>query len=167
MGDATAACMGKLAGKRIAIVAADGFEQSELLEPRQALHNEGAKTEVISLESRAIRGWNHKDWGQTVEVDQTIDDAKPDDYDALLLPGGVMNPDRLRMEPAVVAFVKAFVDAAKPIAAICHAPQLLIETGAVAGRKLTSYPSLKTDLKNAGAMWVNEAVVTDRGLVTS
>jgi len=159
--------MGKLDQKRIAIVATDGFEQSELTEPKRALENEGAKADVISLESRDIRGWKEKDWGDNVKVDATIDDAKPDDYDALLLPGGVMNPDRLRMEPAVVAFVKAFVDAGKPIAAICHGPQTLIETGTLAGRKMTSFKSLRTDMKNAGAMWVDEAVVTDRGLVTS
>ena len=159
--------MGKLDGRRIAIVATDGFEQSELIEPKQALEAEGAKTDVISLEQRDIKGWKEKNWGDNVKVDETIDDAKADDYHALLLPGGVMSPDRLRMEPAIVAFVKTFVDAGKPIAAICHGPQILIETGALAGRKVTSFKSLKTDLKNAGAMWVDEEVVIDRGLVTS
>jgi protease I len=167
MRDAGIYRMGKLDGRRIAIVATDGFEQSELVEPKTALEAEGAKTDVISLESRNIKGWKKKNWGDDVKVDETIDDAKADDYDALLLPGGVMNPDRLRMEPAVVAFVKAFVDAGKPIAAICHGPQILIETGMLAGRKMTSFKSLKTDMKNAGAMWVDEEVVTDRGLVTS
>lgn len=157
----------ELNGKVVAILATDGFEQSELLDPRQALDDAGAETVVVSLEEGEIRAWNEEDWGETVEVDQTLADASPDDFDALVLPGGVMNPDKLRMEPDAVKFVQAFFKAGKPVAAICHGPQLLIEAGVVKGRKMTSYPSLKTDLKNAGAKWVDEEVVVDNGLVTS
>lgn len=157
----------KLRGKRVAVLVADGFEQVELEEPRRALAAEGAETFVVSPEREAVRGWDRTEWGERVRVDVRVADAAPDDYDALLLPGGVMNPDRLRTEEAAVRFVAGFVAAGKPIAAICHAPALLVETGAVRGRRLTSYPSLRTDLRNAGAEWIDEAVVTDQGLVTS
>jgi protease I len=159
--------MGKLDGKKVAILATDGFEQSELIEPRKALMAAGATCEVISLKEGKIKGWKDDDWGQEVDVDRTVTSARPDEFDALVLPGGVKNPDTLRMEPKAVAFVNGFVQAGKPIAAICHGPQTLIETGMVKGRKMTSYAALKTDLKNAGAQWVDQEVVVDRGLVTS
>ena len=156
-----------LHGKKIAILATDGFEQAELLEPRKALDQTGAKTQVVSPKDGKIRGWNHKDWGQEVSVDVPLKSAKPEDYDALLLPGGVMNPDQLRMIPEAVAFVKHFTDAGKPVAAICHGPWTLIEAGAVRGKTITSWPSLKTDLNNAGATWQDKEVIRDGNLVTS
>ncbi len=156
-----------LNGKRIAILATEGFEQSELEKPREALQEAGAHTDVISPESGEIRGWDGDDYGDAVAVDVDLASANADDYDGLLLPGGVMNPDKLRLEPKAVEFVKAFFAAGKPVAAICHAPQLLIEAGVVRGRKLTSYLSIKTDLINAGAKWVDQEVVCDNGLVTS
>lgn len=157
----------KLAGKKIAILATHGFEQSELLQPRQALEQAGAKVEIVSPESGSIRGWNHKQWGDEVKVDRALADAKAGDYDGLLLPGGVMNPDRLRMNPHAVQFVRAFFDGGKPIAAICHGPWLLVEANAVKGLKLTSWPSLQTDIRNAGGEWVDQQCVVDRGVVTS
>jgi protease I len=159
--------MTNLQGKRVAILATIGFEQSELLEPRKALDSAGAKTELISPESGKIRAWNLKDWGTEVPVDVTLKEAKPENYDALMLPGGVMNPDKLRMNGDAVSFVHHFVDQDKPIAAICHGPWTLIEAGGVKGKTMTSWPSLKTDLINAGAKWVDQQVVTDKGLVTS
>ena len=152
---------------RVAILATDGFEQSELIEPRKALKDAGATTVVVSPSADKIRGWNHKEWGNEIPVDVPLKSAKAEDYDALLLPGGVMNPDQLRMRPEAVAFVKHFVDASKPVAAICHGPWTLIEADAVRGHTLTSWPSLKTDLKNAGAKWVDKEVVRDGNLVTS
>jgi protease I len=157
----------KLIGVRVAILATDGFEQSELMEPRKALDEAGARTEVISLKSGEIKGWNHKEWGDTVAVDKTVDSVDAKSYEALLLPGGVMNPDNLRMNAHAVAFVKAFFDAQKPVAAICHGPWTLIEAGAVKGRRLTSWPSLKTDIENAGGTWVDQEAVTDGNLITS
>jgi protease I len=156
-----------LKGVKVAILAADGFEQSELLEPRRALDEAGAKTEVISLKTGNIKGWNHKEWGESVTVDKTVDSIDAENYDALLLPGGVMNPDILRMDAKAVAFVKGFFDAKKPVAAICHGPWTLIEAGAVKGRTLTSWPSLKTDIRNAGGSWVDREAVVDGNLVTS
>ena len=156
-----------LQGKRVAILATDGFEQAELLEPRKALDDAGATTMVVSPKEGKIKGWNHTDWGTEVPVDVSLKSAKAEDFHALLLPGGVMNPDRLRMDPEAVAFVKRFVDTGKPIAAICHGPWTLIEAGAVGRHTLTSWPSLKTDLKNAGAIWVDREVVSDGNLVTS
>ena len=156
-----------LQGKKVAILATDGFEQSELLEPRKALEEAGATTEVVSLAAGKIKGWNEKNWGQEVSVDVPLDSAKPSDYDALLLPGGVMNPDRLRMNQQAVRFVSEIVNAGKPVAAICHGPWTLVETGFLKGRTLTSWPSLKTDIRNAGGEWVDQEVVTDHGLVTS
>jgi protease I len=158
---------GTLQGKKVAILVTDGFEQSELLEPRKALDEAGAKTQVVSPAGKKAKGWNHKDWGDEVPVDVALDSAKADEFDALLLPGGVMNPDQLRMNPKAVEFVKHFTDSGKPVAAICHGPWTLIEAGAVRGRTMTSWPSLKTDLKNAGANWVDKEVVADQGLVTS
>lgn len=156
-----------LRGKRVAILVTDGFEQSELIEPRKALDEAGAKTTVVSPANGKVKGWNHTEWGNEVSVDMPLKSAKPDDFDALLLPGGVMNPDHLRMQPEAVAFVKHFTDAGKPVAAICHGPWTLIEAGAVRGHTMTSWPSLKTDLKNAGANWVDKEVVSDGKLVTS
>lgn len=157
----------RLSGLRVAILATDGFEQSELIEPRKALDDAGAATEVVSPKDGRVRGWNHKQWGREVDVDQPLRSADPKDYDALLLPGGVMNPDALRMDPAAVAFVWHFFEARKPVAAICHGPWTVIEAGAAQGQKMTSWPSLRTDIQNAGAEWVDEEVVVDGKLVTS
>ncbi len=157
----------ELAGRRVAALVTDGFEQVELIEPRRALEEAGAQVEIISPKEGDVRGWDHREWGANVRVDKPVAQARADDYDALLLPGGVMNPDKLRMDKQAVDFVRAFEDAGKPIAAICHAPWTLIEAGAVKGRRMTSYPSLRTDLRNAGADWVDEEVVVDRNLVTS
>jgi protease I len=159
--------MEELKGLRVAVLATNGFEQSELLLPRKALDEAGASTRVVSPEQNRIRGWHAKDWGQQVTVDVALDAANADEFDALLLPGGVMNPDTLRMLPKAVAFVKAFCDAGKPVAAICHGPWTVLEAGAARGRRMTSWPSLKTDLTNAGATWVDEEVVVDGNLVTS
>jgi len=156
-----------LSGKKIAILATNGFEESELFSPREALDEAGAETEIISIEEGEILAWDGDDWGDSVDVDIALADADPEDYDALVLPGGVMNPDKMRTVPEAIEFVEAFFKAGKPVAAICHGPQLLIEAGVVKGRKLTSYPSLKTDLINAGAKWVDQEVVVDNGLVTS
>lgn len=157
----------KLEGLKVAILAADGFEQSELFEPRKALEEAGASVSVVSLESGEIKGWNEKNWGDSVTVDLTVEEANAEDFDALQLPGGVMNPDKLRMNDAAVAFVKSFFAAGKPVAAICHAPWTLVEADVVSGRTVTSWASLRTDLENAGAKWVDEEVVVDNGLVTS
>ena len=157
---------GTLQGKKVAILVTNGFEESELLEPRKALDEAGANTQVVSPAGKKVKGWNHKEWGNEVHVDVALDSARAEEFDALLLPGGVMNPDNLRMDPKAVEFVKRFTDTGKPVAAICHGPWTLIEAGAVRGRTLTSWPSLKTDLKNAGATWDKE-VVSDQGLVTS
>lgn len=156
-----------LKGKTVAILVTDGFEQIELVEPRKALDQAGATTHLVSPEGGKVQGWNEDKPGDKFPVDIELGDADPEDYDALLLPGGVMNPDALRTIPKAVRFVHDFFDAGKPVAAICHGPQLLIEANVVHGRRLTSFPSLKTDLTNAGAIWVDEAVVTDHGLVTS
>jgi protease I len=156
-----------LKGKKIAILATDGFEQAELAEPRKALDAEGASTFVIAPKAGMIKGWNEKDWGDTVKVDKTLNDANPNEYDALVLPGGVMNPDHLRMDAAAVNFVRQFVSSGKTVAAICHGPWTLIEAGAVSGKTITSWPSLKTDLKNAGANWVDQEVALDGQFITS
>ena len=157
----------ELRNKRVAVLVDNGFEQSELMEPRKALQDAGATADVISPQTGKVKGWQHTNWGEEIPVDRKLDEAKPDEYDALLLPGGVMNPDKLRANQAAVRFVKHFVDSGKPIAAICHGPWTLIETGVVRGRKMTSWPSLQSDLRTAGAEWVDQEVVTDRGLVTS
>lgn len=157
----------KLNGKKVAILVADGFEQVELTGPREALDAAGAMTQIVSPKSGEVEGWNHYDKGDKFPVDVELEQANPQDYDALLLPGGVANPDQLRAMPEAVQFVKAFFDAKKPVAAICHGPWTLIEAGVVNGREMTSYNSIKTDLINAGAKWVDEAVVVDNGLVTS
>jgi protease I len=157
----------KLNGKRVAILATDGVEQVELLEPRDALRAAGADTVVVAPHGGTIKGWNMKEWGQEIPVDRTLGEARAEDFDGLLLPGGVMNPDRLRTDPTAVSFVRSFFTAGKPIAAICHGPWMLVEADVVRGRTFTSWPSLKTDIRNAGATWVDQEVVTDRGLVTS
>ena len=156
-----------LKGKKVAILATDGFEQAELFEPRKALDEAGAKTEVISPKNGKIKGWNLKDWGESANVDKTLENANPNDYDALVLPGGVINPDHLRADPSAVNFVRQFVATGKPIAAICHGPWTLVEADAVRGKTVTSWPSLKTDLKNAGANWVDQEVVADAQFITS
>ena len=156
-----------LKNKRIAILATEGFEYVELAEPKKALQEAGAQTEVVSPQENEIRGWNHTDWGQSVKVDKPLKSANASDYDGLVLPGGVMNPDKLRTDPAAVQFVRAFFEAKKPVAAICHGPWLLVEAGVLEGRKVTSWPSLKTDISNAGGQWSDQEVVTDQGLVTS
>jgi protease I len=159
--------MPDLKGKKVAILVADGFEQGEMTEPRQALELAGAATDLVSPNDGKVKGWKMTDWGDKFDVDVPLALANPNDYDALLLPGGVMNPDKLRMNHQAVDFVRAFFRAGKPVAAICHGPWTLIEADAVQGRTLTSYKSIKTDLKNAGANWVDEPVVVDNGLVTS
>jgi protease I len=157
----------KLAGKKVAVLATDGFEQSELTEPVKALKDAGAEVHVVSPKAGQIQGMKHDEKGDKVTVDKTLSEAAEADYDALVLPGGVANPDRLRLEREAIAFVRRFVEDDKPIAAICHGPWTLIDAGGVEGRRMTSWPSLKTDLKNAGAKWVDEEVVVDKGLVTS
>ena len=157
-----------LNGKQVAVLATDGFEQSELQEPKRLLESWGATVTVIAPgEEQQIRGWKGKDWGQSVPVDQALSAARPDAYDALVLPGGVINPDKLRIDAQAVDFIKAFGASGKPVAAICHGPWLLIESGLARGRKVTSWPSLKTDLGNAGAEWRDAEVVVDGNLITS
>jgi protease I len=156
-----------LSGKRIAILATDGFEQSELTKPREALDQAGATTVVVAPKEGSIKGWNHTDWGESVDVDQTLNEVAPQEFDALVLPGGVMNPDHLRMDPEAVEFVRNFVATGKPVAAICHGPWTLIEAGVVRGKTMTSWPSITTDLINAGAKWVDKDVVTDGQFITS
>ena len=157
----------ELQGKKVAIVVTNGFEQVELTSPLDALKKAGAEAKIVSPEKGKVKGWNHTEWGDEFSVDLSIHDAKADDFDALLLPGGVMNPDNLRRNEWVLQFVRAFDAAGKPIAAICHGPWTLIDAGIVSGRRVTSYESIQTDLKNAGAQWVDEEVVVDKGLVTS
>jgi protease I len=156
-----------LNGMKVAILVTDGFEQVELTKPREALDEAGAETFIVSPKTSKVRSWNFTEWDRELPVDVTLADAKPEDFDALHLPGGVINPDALRIQPEAVAFVKAFFDAGKPVASICHGPWSIIETGETRGRRMTSWPSLKTDLRNARADWVDEEVVVDRGLVTS
>ncbi len=157
----------KLQGKKIAIVATDGFEQVELTEPKKALEAAGATVHVISPKPGQIKGWDKTDWGESTKVDKTLDEAKSTDYDGLVLPGGQINPDKLRIEPKAVAFVTEFFNSGKPIGAICHGPWLLVEAGVVKRRTLTSWPSVRTDIRNAGGHWVDEEVVTDQNLTTS
>ncbi|HEX7051262.1 MAG TPA: type 1 glutamine amidotransferase domain-containing protein [Longimicrobiales bacterium] len=156
-----------LSGRRIAILVGKGFEQVEMTEPRAALDSAGAVTQLVSPESGMVRAWNLTEWGDSFDVDVPIDAADAGDYDALLIPGGVMSPDRLRMDDRAVDFVRAFFEQGKPVASICHGPWILVEADVVKGRTVTSYPSLRTDLENAGAKWVDRDVVTDQGLVTS
>jgi protease I len=156
-----------LNGIHVAILVDNGFEQVEMTEPRKALEQAGAKTSIVSPQKSEVKAWETKDWGETYPVQESLDKAKPESFDALLLPGGVMNPDHLRMNPKAVEFVKSFIDSGKPVAAICHGPWTVLETGALRGRHVTSWPSLKTDLLNAGAKWTDEEVVVDGNLVSS
>ncbi|WP_050420897.1 type 1 glutamine amidotransferase domain-containing protein [Bradyrhizobium tropiciagri] len=156
-----------LKGKKIAILATNGFEQSELEVPRDHLKKAGATVDVVSLAAGEIKGWDKKDWGRPVKVDKTLDQATAGDYDAIVLPGGQINPDLLRVEPKALKFIKVIFDAKKTVAAVCHAPWLLIETGIARGRKMTSYKSIKTDVMNAGAAGQDAEVVVDQGVVTS
>jgi protease I len=159
--------MAALSGKRVAILVAEGFEQVEMTGPRKALQEAGAETQIVSPVKDEVQGWNHFDKAERFHVDVPLEQAQVDDFDALLLPGGVANPDQLRMQPKAVQFARAFFDSGKPIGVICHGPWTLIEAGVVKGRTMTSWPSLKTDLQNAGAKWVDQEVVVDRGLVSS
>ena len=159
--------MADLSDKRVAILAADGFEQSELMVPKQRLEETGAAVDIISLKTGEIWGWKDGDWGDPIEVDRTIDAVRIDEYDALVIPGGVLNPDLLRRDEDAVALVRDFYDSKKPLAAICHAPWVLIEAGIAKGRKMTSFGSMATDVKNAGANWIDKEVVVDQGLITS
>lgn len=157
-----------LKGLNVAVLVADGFEQVEMTEPRKALDHAGAHTVLVSpAEGGQVKGWKHDHWGDRFAVEETLDQVRPESYDALLLPGGVMSPDKLRMNPAAMAFVKGFFDAGKPVAAICHGPWSVLEAGGARGRRMTSWPSLQTDLRNAGAEWVDQEVVESNGLVTS
>lgn len=159
--------MQNLGTKKVAVLATDGFEQSEFVQPIEALRKAGVHVDVVSLKSGTIKGWKDQNWGDEFNVDKTVDEVDARDYDALVLPGGVMNPDKLRMDDKAVSFVGGFFEDNKPVAAICHGPWTLIETGELKGRTVTSYPSIRTDLVNAGATWVDEEVVVDNGLVTS
>lgn len=159
--------MADISDKRVAILAADGFEQSELMVPKQRLEEAGAKVDIVSLKIGEIWGWNKDDWGDPIDVDRTIDAVRVDEYEALVIPGGQINPDLLRADEEAVKFVRDFFDSKKPLAAICHAPWVLVEAGIAKGRKMTSYHSMATDVKNAGARWVDKEVVVDQGLITS
>ncbi len=156
-----------LKSKNVAILVTDGFEEVELTKPREALDQAGAETNIVSPKDDSVRSWRHTEWGEDFDVDIPLSQAKPEEFDALLLPGGAMNPDKLRMNADAMKFVKAFFDAGKPVAAICHGPWSVIEVGAAKGRKIASWPSLKTDLRNAGAEWIDQEVVRDGNLVSS
>ncbi|PZA12887.1 protease [Rhodopseudomonas palustris] len=158
---------GQLDGKRVAILATNGFEQSELETPRDKLKAAGAQVDIVSPEQGEIKGWDMKDWGRPVKVDKQLGSVKADDYDAIVLPGGQINPDLLRVDQNALKLIKAFYDAGKPVAAVCHAPWLLIEIGIAKGKRMTSYHSIKQDVINAGAKWEDSQVVTDNGLITS
>jgi len=157
----------QLSGKKVAVLVADGFEQVEMTEPRDALNKAGADTKIVSVKSGQIQGMHHADKGEKFDVDLTLDDADPADFDALLIPGGLMNPDTLRSTPKALEFTRHFFEEGKPVAAICHGPWVLIDAGVVRGRTLTSWPAIKTDVRNAGGNWVDKEVVVDNGLVTS
>ncbi len=159
--------MTNLKDLKVAILAENGFEQVELISPRQELEEAGVTVEIVSPQAREIRAWDQRDWGIAISVDKKLDDANPEDYDGLMLPGGVLNPDKLRMNKKAVDFIKHFIQAAKPLGVICHGPQTMIETGLLKGRTMTSYPSIKTDLVNAGVNWVDKEVVVDNGIVSS
>jgi protease I len=159
--------MANLKNLKVAILTENGFEQSELVSPKQAMEQAGVTVDIVSPQSKEVRAWDEGNWGITISVDKKLEETNPEDYDALMLPGGVFNPDKLRTNQAAVKFVKHFMASGKPLAAICHGPQTLIEAGLLRGRTMTSYPSLKTDLINAGVTWVDQEVVVDNGLVTS
>jgi protease I len=156
-----------LSGKRVAILTENGFEEVELTSPKQALEEAGATVDIVSPQKERVKAWDHDHWSIELPVNVSVEKAQVEDYDALVIPGGVINPDLMRINKHCVAFVQQFLEQGKPVAAICHGPQLLIETGMIEGRNVTSYPSVKTDLQNAGAIWVDKEVVTDNGLVTS
>jgi protease I len=159
--------MGKLTGKKVAVLTENGFEEVELTSPKKALEEAGAVVKIVSPQKGKVKAWNHDHWSIELPVDVQLDKAQAEDYDALVLPGGVLNPDQLRQNRKAVEFAQQFLETGKPVAAICHGPQLLIETGLIDGRTMTSYPSLRTDLENAGVIWEDREVVTDNGLVTS
>lgn len=159
--------METLQNKKIAIVTENGFEEVELTSPKKALEEAGAVVHIISMQDKVVKAWNHDHWSIDLPVDVHLNAANSDNYDALMIPGGVLNPDKMRMQKEYVSFVQEFLETGKPVAAICHGPQLLIETGLISGRDMTSYPSIKTDLENAGATWHDKEVVVDNGLVTS
>lgn len=159
--------MGKLTGKTIAIITENGFEEVELTSPKEALEKEGATVHIVSPQKEKVKSWDSKNWGEDFAVDKSLDEADPSDYDAVMIPGGVINPDHLRRSDKAVSFISRFFDQGKPVAAICHGPQVLIETGKLKGRKVTSFFSVKTDLVNAGAIWSDQECVVDQGLVTS
>ena len=156
-----------LTGKRVAILSENGFEEIELTSPKKALEEAGAKVDIVSAQKEKIKAWDHDHWSIELDVDVNLDDAKSENYDALMIPGGVLNPDQMRLHTNYIHFAEEFLEAGKPVAAICHGPQLLIETGMISGREMTSFPSIKTDLINAGVSWQDKEVVTDNGLVTS
>jgi len=159
--------MTNLKDLKVAILTENGFEQVELLSPKKAMEEAGVTVHIVSPQRKEVRAWDEKDWGLTVSVDKPLDEAKPEDYDGLMLPGGVLNPDKLRMNKKAVDFIRHFMESGKPLAVICHGPQTMIETGLLRGRTMTSYPAVKTDLVNAGVNWVDEEVVVDNGLVSS
>jgi protease I len=159
--------MATLTGKKVAILTENGFEEIELTSPKKALEEAGATVDIVSPRKGSVKAWNKDHWSIELPVDEQLDNVDAEDYDALLLPGGVLNPDQLRQNKKAVEFAQQFLETGKPVAAICHGPQLLIETGLIEGRNMTSYPSLRTDLENAGVLWVDKEVVTDNGLVTS
>ena len=159
--------MGKLTGKKVAILTENGFEEVELTSPKKALEEAGAEVQIVSPQNDKVKAWDHDHWSIELPVDVNVADAKVEDYDALMIPGGVINPDKMRINSDCVEFAQQFLELGKPVAAICHGPQLLIETGFVNGRNMTSYPSIRTDLENAGAFWDDKEVIVDNGLVTS
>lgn len=159
--------MGTLSGKKVAIITENGFEEAELTSPKKALEEAGAQVDIVSPQKQSVKAWDHDHWSIELPVDVHIDAAQPEEYDALVIPGGVLNPDQMRMNGKCVEFAQRFLEDGKPVAAICHGPQLLIETGLINGRTMTSYWSLKTDMQNAGVDWVDKEVVVDNGLVTS
>jgi intracellular protease, PfpI family len=159
--------MGILSGKKVAIITEHGFEEVELTSPKKALEDAGAEVHIVSPQSKTVKAWDHDHWTIELKVNVLIDEAKPEEYDALMIPGGVLNPDQMRINQKCVEFARRFLEEGKPVAAICHGPQLLIETGLLNGRKMTSYPAIRTDLQNAGVQWEDKEVVVDNGLVTS
>jgi protease I len=159
--------MANLKDRKVAILTENGFEQVELLSPKQTLEEAGVEVHIVSPQKKEVRAWDETDWGITISVDKNLEEANPGDYDGLILPGGVLNPDKLRRNKKAVDFIRHFLEASKPLAVICHGPQTMIETGLLRGRKMTSYPAIKTDLINAGVDWVDQEVVVDNGLVSS
>lgn len=159
--------MKNLSGKKVAILTENGFEEEELTSPKRALEEAGATVHIVSPQDKKVKGWDHDHWSLELPVDVVLHNAKPEDYDALMIPGGVINPDQMRVNKDCVSFAAHFIEEGKPLGAVCHAPQLLIETGLVKGKNMTSYPSVRTDLENAGAIWEDKEVIVDNGLVTS